>query len=177
MGEEEEEGRGWEERDKTFLLLLLLLPPTFKRRRRRRRATPTPHHFPSQVKAKRDGRTDEHCPQRSFFSLPFRRRSLLHRRGGHGWGKISLRIGGQGGGDTPPPERPKKCSPPRPTNYILMYYCLAAQKNGCFCSILPKFCRVSAAIKKIFRFYLLFSPPLSPLRKAELVLPPPPKFG
>ncbi len=79
----------------------------------------------------------------------------------HRW----ARGGGKGG--EYPPRTSKKVLPPQtnnlfttvpPSNWLATE---GGRKNDYFCSKLPKFCRLSAAIKKIFRFCLLF-PPLSP---------------
>ncbi len=86
---------------------------------------------------------------------------------------------GKGGNNRhpPPPRRTsKKVLLPQTNNLISNVppsNWLAAggdRKNDYFYSKLPKFCCLSAAIKKFFKFCLSF-PPLSPLRKAKLVPP------
>ncbi len=91
-------------------------------------------------------------------------------------------------GEILPPDVQKSALPPdqplftsvSPSNWLAAK---SDRKIDYFCPKLP-LCRLSASIKIIFCFWLLF-PPLSPLRKAGLVpplevqkpLPPRPKFG
>ncbi len=89
------------------------------------------------------------------------------------------RGGGKGGGilQYPPPRTSKKVLPPIPTTSVVLLLSTpnwlvaeGGRKNDYFCSKLPKFCHLSAAIKNFFDF--VFYSPSFPPQKGGTCSPP-----